>query len=535
MKTTKLSIAIALILSAAMASGAAFAAKPPDAGGGRGGSGGGGGGGDGGGGSGGGGGGGWTNPDLGDLIVLYRDASGVPILTNDTDKCQQPLAAPGIDLPAISPFAACTASEQPNNSCVIPVDPATCSVVVGYETYTQEVDFGRTSVVRAPVSVLQQQLDDVIVNLATADCVTLDPAGRLVTSTVTDNVVTSGAIDSPLQNLAIYRQLITTGYLGTQPTPLDLKDPNFLNTAARGIGAASDKTGKVSVDMVAYLNQIMGLTDPATATVLPKICINVREEVKGVVQTVQKCFLNYGAAPAPINGPYNYERTVNFTSLPTPPYIPASGPLPGWFEYLGVTNPDPTAPTFYKAQGPILDAPELFADKTLTGSNIGGFAQASDDARAVINFMHSWPLPVLYATPLSCTASGNIHYDVSISPDSGLQVPVRIVDGSEGREFTVAVANAGPDAASGAVTVTAIADGNPIATFPRVFTFTDLAAGSSKSWTELFTISLGHATTITWTATAAAEHDVNLGNNSVTETSQVKVTGGGGGGGGRGR
>lgn len=519
MKTTKLSIAIALILSAAMASGAAFAAKPPDAGGGGGG----------GGGSGGGGGGGGTTPDLGDLIVLYRDASGVPILTTDSS-CQQPLAAPGVDLPAIPPYAACTAANQTNNTCVIPVDPATCAVVADYATYTQEVDFGRTSVVRSPVSVLLQQLDDVIVNLATADCVTLDPAGRLVTSTVTDNVVTSGAIDSPLQNLAIYRQLITTGYLGTQATPLDLKDPNFLNTAARGIGAASDKTGKVSVDMVAYLNQIMGLTDPATATVLPKICINVKEEVKGVVQMVQKCFLNYGAVPAPINGPYNYNRTANFTSLPTPPYIPASGPLLGWFEYLGVTNSDPIAPTFYKAQGPILDAPELFANKTLTGSNIGGFAQASDDARAVINFMHSWPLPVLYATPLNCTASGTTHYDLSISPDSGLQVPVRIVDGSEGREFTVAVANAGPDAASGAVTVTAVeTDGKPIATFPKVFTFTDLAAGSSKSWTELFTISLGHATTITWTATAVAEHDVNLGNNSVTETSQVKVTGGGGG------
>jgi hypothetical protein len=515
MKTLKPSIAIALILSATMASGAAFAARPTDAGGGGGG-----------GNGGGGGGGGGTTPDLGDLFVLYRDASGVPILT--ADSCQQPLAAPGQDLPAISPFAACTASEQPNNSCVIPVDPATCSVVAGYETYTQEVDFGRTSVVRSPVSVLLQQLDDVIVNLATADCVTLDPAGRLVTSTVTDNVVTSGAIDSPLQNLAIYRQLITTGYLGTQPTPLVLPDAYFLNTAARGIGAAADKTGKVSVDMVAYLNQIMGLTDPATATVLPKICINVKEEVNGVVTTVQKCFLNYGAVSAPINGPYAYDRTVNFTSLPTPPYIPTYPGIPGEFEYLAASSPT----TFYTVQGLILDAvPELSANKTLTGSNIGGFAQAADDARAVINFMHSWPLPVLYATPLTCAASGDIHYDVSISPDSGLQVPVRIVDGSEGREFTVAVANAGPDVASVAVTVTAVeTNGNPIATFPRVFSIDDLAAGASKSWTEVFTIRLGHATTITWTATAVAAHDVNLGNNSVTETSQVKVTGGGGGG-----
>ena len=500
MKTTKLSIAIALILSAAMASGVAFAAKPANPGGGKGG-----------GGSSGG-----ETPDLGDLIVLLRNASGVPILT--AESCQQPLAAPGQDLPPISPFAACIASEQPNNTCVIPVDPATCSVVVGYETFTQEVDFGRTSVVRSPVTVLEQQLDDVVVNLATADCVTLDPAGRLVTSTVTDGVVTSGAIDSPLQNLAIYRQLILKGYLGVESAPLWLPDTNYLNTAARGLGAAADKTGKVSVDMVAYLNQIMGLTDPATTTVLgAPNCINVKEEVKGVVQMVQKCFLNYGT--------YGYDRTANFTSLPNPPYIPAGAPMPGEFEYLALVS----LPTFEIRQGPILDAvPELLANKDLTGSNIGGFAQAADDARAVINFMHSWPVPVDYATPLTCTASGDTGYDVSISSDSGLQVPVRIVDGSEGREFTVAVANAGPDVASVAVTVTAIeTNGNPIATFPRVFSIDDLAAGASKSWTEFFTISLGHATTITWTATAVAAHDVNPGNNSVTETSQVMVTGGG--------
>ncbi len=196
-----------------------------------------------------------------------------------------------------------------------------------------------------------------------------------MTSTVTDNVVTSGAIDSPLQNLAIYRQLITTGYLGAQPTPLDLKDTNFLNTAARGIGAAADKTGKVSVDMVAYLNQIMGLTDPATTTVLPKLCINVKEEVKGVVQMVQKCFLNYGA--------YDYNRSTNFGSLPSPAYIPACAPAQGEFEYLGVLD---DTPTYGIAQGQILAAPDLFTNPALTAQNIGGFAQAADDARAVINF-----------------------------------------------------------------------------------------------------------------------------------------------------
>ncbi len=170
--------------------------------------------------------------------------------------------------------------------------------------------------------------------------------------------------------------------------------------------------------------------------------------------------------------------------------------------------------------------PEFVALPGLTASNIGGFTQAADDARAVILFMHDWPVPSDFATPLICEASGETHYDVSISSDSGLQVPVKMVAGTEGREFTLAVANAGPDAATGSVLVTAIdANGNSIPTFPRTYSFTDLLAGTSKSWTEGFTIS--YRTTITWTATVTAQYDVLDSNNTVTETTSVIGKGGG--------
>ena len=478
------------------------------------GQGGGGGGGTGSGGTGSGGTGG--SQDLGDLFILYRDAYGVPILT--ADACQQPLAAPGVSLPAVGDIPACI-PPSPTASCLIPVDPATCAVVLGYETYTQEVDFGRTSVVRSPVSVLATQLEDVLVNLATADCVSLDPAGRLVTSTVTDGIVSSAEIDSPLQNLAIYRQLLLTGYLGAAATPIVLP-AGPLDTAARGLGAASDKSGKVGVDTVVYLNQILGLTDETVNTALPKICISAKEEVKGVVQLVRKCFLNYG----PEGGQYLYDRGSNFGSLPSPASIPAAGPLAGWFEYLGVL--DPTVPTFNIANGSILSVvPALSSAPALMAPNISGFAQAADDARAVIDFMHTWPVPGDYPTPLTCAPSGATHYDVSISSESGLQVPVRMVAGTEGREFTVAVANAGPDVATGIVEVTATdATGVAIPTFPRTYPFTILA-GASQSWTEGFTIN--YATTITWRATATAPLDVNSSNNTVTATTRVTGKGGG--------
>ena len=82
--------------------------------------------------------------------------------------------------------------------------------------------------------------------------------------------------------------------------------------------------------------------------------------------------------------------------------------------------------------------------------NIGGFTQAADDTREVINFMHDHPLPVGSETPVPLCDDSSLDtddvYDVSISEESGLQVPKRMVaDAEEGREIIVTVANAGPD------------------------------------------------------------------------------------------
>jgi hypothetical protein len=403
---------------------------------------------------------------------------------------------------------------------VVDVDQSTCAVVTGCEACTQEADFGRINEARSSDEVFASQLQDVVVNLATSDCeVSLDPAGRMVTGTVVDGVTSTSAIDSPLQNLAIYRQLIQTGDLGV-PLP---QGAAVLDTAARGLGAASDKTGEVNVDLLAYLNQIMGLSDPATATILdPKICIDVREEVQGTVQLVTKCFLNFGA--------YGYTRSTNFLGLPAPPYIPESTPSAGWLEYLAVLDPIP--PTFEIVQGPILDAVFGGVD-AMNVVNIGGFAQASDDARATIDFMHNWPIPDpdTNATPVPCTPLGVITYDVSISPVSGLQVPKNYVSGTE-REIVVTVANAGPDAATGTVTVTGVlGTGGVVPGSPWTFGFTGLAQGQSTSFTQLFPVTAPDRTTITWTATAFATFDVVPSNNSVTTDSRVNASGGGGAGG----
>lgn len=475
------------------------------------------------------GGGGGETPDLGDIVILYRDADGLPIPTAatqvpdpesgqlvDAGLCQQP-----IGLPSDTCTLVCA---DPNVPCLVPVDPLTCGVVAEYATCPQEVDFGRTSVVRSPDSVLEQALEEATAKLATAQCLSLDPAGRLVTTSMVDNEILSAAIDSPLENLAIYWQLLRTGYLGDAANPIVLPDPDILTTAARGFGAAADKTGEVTVDQIVYANQIMGLLDENAQTYLLKKCVDVREEVQGTVQLVEKCVLDLSS--------YQYDRAINFTSLPNPPYIPAGDPQEGWFEYLGLYSEVPLL--FEIVQGPILET-VFGTDPGFLNGNVGGFSQAADDTREVIEFTHDRPLPLGYDTPvpLSCEVSEEPIYDVSISGDSGLQVPVRMVIGTEGREVIVTVANSGPDTATGTVSVVGKAT-NGETVFSESVPF-NLAAETSDETTWTFT--LNFATTVTWTATATPDCpacDLNSANNSVTETTVVTGKGGGSGGGGQG-
>ena len=536
-------------------------------------------GGGGGGGPGGGGGGGdAVEPDYGDLIILYRNDDGVPVpsasvlvpnpesgLMVDGGLCWQPTTADPAFLlafdawvPPLDRVVLPTLLTEFDGRYVIPVDQYTCGVEGIFGSYTEEIDFGRINQARSPESVFEAQLEDVVIKLATADSTSLDPAGRMVASNCVEvdeeiEITSTSTIDSPLQNLAAYRQLMLTGAIGVDlPQGADIFD-----TAARGLGVASDKGGKVTVDMVAYLNMLMGLD--GVPTFIGKLCETYREEVQGTIQPVEKCFLNYGSGPSdvpPILGGldgvnYLYTRSNNFSilepSLPLPSYIPEGDARDGSFEYL-VTVDDVT-PSFTIAQGPILygvfcvDADGLPVLPTADGScptsiidpgfldgNIGGFAQAADDTRAVINFMHDWPMPDadVFGTPVPCAPSGDILYDLAISEQSGLQVPKNYVNGGE-REFFINVGNLGPDEANGTVTVVANGDEGLLGSWP--FLITDLPMGQTASFTGFFTIDTT-SSEIAWSATVVADPpgaDPNPTNNTRDATSKVRASGGGGG------
>ncbi len=124
-----------------------------------------------------------------------------------------------------------------------------------------EVELGRLNVSRAPTRVLVRAEGEALAtyNEAMAELYSLDAdqAAALLRSSFYD--VTR--YDSPLQNLALYKDVMTFG-----DTRLRAIDPNMapasqLDLAAIFLGSASDKTIPISEDTVIALNRILGLVE----------------------------------------------------------------------------------------------------------------------------------------------------------------------------------------------------------------------------------------------------------------------------------
>ena len=163
----------------------------------------------------------------GDLVYLLRDPeTGLPI---EVDENGDPVGEGEVGVYAACLDTACVEYE-PIIDGEIPADAI-------------EVDFGRTNIMRAPDSVLQHSLDEVLSKLAAATTVATDEAGRLVLDGAT--------IDSPLENLALYEALISG------EVSLDGYDSLLLATSA--LAGAADKTGTIDLDFLYNVNTISGI------------------------------------------------------------------------------------------------------------------------------------------------------------------------------------------------------------------------------------------------------------------------------------
>ncbi|UCH47392.1 MAG: hypothetical protein JSU95_15120 [Betaproteobacteria bacterium] len=181
----------------------------------------------------------------GDMVVLFRDENGEPILV---DGFLQVVAFIYDDVGNFLPL-----TDSLGNPVAIPYneegDLVTQMTVDGvtYAVYPAEVEFGRLSVARSPSRVLDHALDEALSKLtAPAAVVELDDSGRLTVDGVT--------IDSPLENLALYLAYMTSDDGSIPGVTL----PEGFNSASL-FAAAADKTGVITVDTVVYMNSILGV------------------------------------------------------------------------------------------------------------------------------------------------------------------------------------------------------------------------------------------------------------------------------------
>ncbi|PLY02645.1 MAG: hypothetical protein C0624_08200 [Desulfuromonas sp.] len=287
--------------------------------------------------------------DYGDLWVVLRDGNGIPIV--DNNGCLQPVTTDGDILSMV-------------------LVEGSCELLEDDLLLVQEVEFGRMSVVRSPDFVLETSFLEALNALNGADTIELDPAGRLFLSTGD----VSKAIDSPLENIALYQKLMQNGFIpgltkdlaslgalsyiqstkGPGEHAAEALDHNDLNLAAALYAAGADKTGTISLDMVVIVNTWLGLNEDDHGN-------QNYFDFTGYTHNTHNRYA--GIEPMLLSGP---------VEMPDDDY--------DWFFiapimiYNEVTFNDP--PAWY-----------LFGGAT-------EFTKAADDALHVIEFIHNWAVPV---------------------------------------------------------------------------------------------------------------------------------------------
>ena len=389
------------------------------------------------------GGGGGEIPDtgelFGDLYVILRDESGVPMLndkgciqpiSNVTDSVTIPIIDGGeleISATAGEPFALPTYTDTAG-------DLVECELAEGMADWVQAVDFGRLNLGRAPEDVINHAFDEAIKAMNDSTAIGTDPVGRLVL-TRTDGTVKT--IDSPAENLALYIKMMKDGHWitldttvdargkrppgkgppegdgpSTEPRPVlsenaigllpnayqalgddtrtneDLTDKQML-LAASLLAAAADKTGNITLDKVMYINSIYGINQVGSLS----------GEVEG------KTYFDFGD--------YDYDRRVEYwdrSSGSCPmgeiwvlqPELDGNSEVPDHFvtqcmEILGYED-DPIIngvrfTNMVEAYTTVPIEYDFF-------NNVRAFTQASDDALQVLEYIHNYKVPeVLYPTP----------------------------------------------------------------------------------------------------------------------------------------
>ncbi len=267
----------------------------------------------------------------GDMYVLLRDANGVPILKQLADGTWvvQPVDKDGNVLPL----------DVEGNL----INPELAIAV----------ELGRLNVGRSPLTVLSTRYEEALAAINAADSVTLDASGRLLLTT--DGVTKT--IDAPLENLALYVELLNTGTITgvTDTTKFatniqylvdGTKTSTDLVSAASFLAAASDKTSTLTIDKVVDMNTILGVTGTLT-------------------DSTGATYVDYST--------YSYDRQSVYGDVTVNVLVKQSDG-----SYV------PTTVNVYDT---------LFNSTAYTSTNVSAFTQAADDALKVISYVHDNAIP----------------------------------------------------------------------------------------------------------------------------------------------
>lgn len=270
----------------------------------------------------------------GDLYIIVRDENGVPVPDEDGYVQVYYVNADG-------ELTCCILRDAEGN--LLP------TLEDGTSVLPIEVELGRLSVGRSPTSVLAAQYDEAINSINDAVSVAFDPSGRIVL-TLEDG--TTKTIDSPLENLALYVELLNTGTLtdvsADKLASLGISDDGTVTAtelaiAASFFAAASDKSIEISIDAIEYMNAILRIDG-----------------------TLPDDFVNYSS--------FTYDREAVYDGVMITVLVEDTDGV--WKEME-------------------VNLYEAVFDSTETGelTNVEAFTQAADDARAIIDFIHLYGIP----------------------------------------------------------------------------------------------------------------------------------------------
>lgn len=133
-----------------------------------------------------------------------------------------------------------------------------------------EVELGRLSVARSPDKVIDKALAEAVANFDPALSATLySMTAEQFAAYLQANYATVTRIDSPLENLGLYKDILADG----QTQLAGVTPASSLDLAAIFLGSASDKTIPVTTDTVVAVTTIMqlpALTDAQVASLAAK-------------------------------------------------------------------------------------------------------------------------------------------------------------------------------------------------------------------------------------------------------------------------